>query len=65
MPKPELYGETIYVRVPRGTKDAIERVRRNGETQADWVRRVLLGAIRERPSQETSRASAMVRRRPE
>lgn len=47
MPKPELYGETIYLRVPKGTKDEIERLRRQDEKQADCVRRLLLKAIEE------------------
>ena len=45
MPKPEIYGETIYVRLPRGTKDAIDRVKPRDETQADFLRRAILAAI--------------------
>jgi hypothetical protein len=42
MPKPEIYGETLYVRVPKGTQDRIKGVMKPGEKAADAIRRLLL-----------------------
>jgi hypothetical protein len=46
MPKPRLYDESLYIRAPKGTKALIDELR-GSERQADFVRRVFLGALEE------------------
>ena len=44
MSRPENFGESIYLRVPRGTRDAINELR-GTERQADFLRRIVLEAL--------------------
>lgn len=64
MPKPEIYGETIYVRLPRGTKDAIDRVKPRDETQADFLRQAILAAIDAAAAGARGRPTKQIRKRP-
>jgi len=44
MPRPKLYAEDVFIRAPKGTKARIDAQR--GDTkQADFLRKVLLGAL--------------------
>jgi|tagenome__1003787_1003787.scaffolds.fasta_scaffold19234130_2 hypothetical protein len=45
MPKPELYGEYIYLRVPKGTKDRIKQLMGRDGKPADAMRRWLLDGL--------------------
>lgn len=44
MARPKLFTEDLYLRLPQGTRERIERLR-GEERQGDFVRRVLLGAL--------------------
>ena len=46
MPRPKTFGETLYIRVPRGIRAEVE-VLRAKESQADFLRRLLLKALAE------------------
>ncbi|WP_154678302.1 hypothetical protein [Microvirga massiliensis] len=46
MPKPRLYTEDVFVRLPNGTKARIDLLR-GDERQGDFLRRILLGALSE------------------
>jgi hypothetical protein len=44
MPKPRLYSETLFMRVPEGTRARVEAVRGRA-TQSDWLRNAVVAAI--------------------
>lgn len=44
MPKPRTFTEDLFIRVPEGTKERIERLR-GDDRQGDFLRRVLLSAL--------------------
>jgi hypothetical protein len=44
MPRNETFGESLYIRVPRGIRAEVERLRTD-ERQADFLRRLLLKAL--------------------
>jgi hypothetical protein len=44
MPKPRTFTEDLFIRVPEGTKERIERLR-SEDRQGDFLRRVLLSAL--------------------
>ena len=46
MPRNEIFGESLYIRVPRGIRAEVEALRAK-ERQADFLRRLLLKALAE------------------
>ena len=44
MPKPRLYAEELFIRVPEGTKALIEALR-GSERQGDFLRRILIDTL--------------------
>ncbi len=47
MPRPKHLSDDVFVRMPSGTKDLMEKLSGASPTPSAWVRQVLMNALRQ------------------